>query len=156
MSFLILASCIVFIYYVLGGLSTTNIMRLMEGESTKVNDPHCYCGSCGRRLPVTKMIPIFSMVSSKGKCSFCGAVIPQMTLQLEVAVFLVMTIITSMFAFKPIGVVLSFFAYHVIRWYVLIENGRRKDFIRQYIAAVLNVFVIFLVTLFLSYLTLFL
>ena len=153
MAFLVLAGCITFIYYVLGGLSTTNIMRLIAGESTKINDPNCYCGSCGHTLPVTKMIPIFTMLKSGGKCSFCGSVIPKMTLYLEAGVFFMMTLISALFSFAPLGVILSFLAYHLLRWGILIKYGRREDFTRQYFAAVFNIFVIFLVTLFLSYLT---
>ena len=153
MAKLVTVLCIVFIYYVLGGLATTNIMRLFAGETMKINYPYCECGSCKRRIPVKNQIPIFSMLTSGGKCRFCGSVIPNTTLFLEIGVFVILTLLSAVFGFKPLGVIFSFFAYEGIRWALLIRYGRRKDdFLKEYAKALLNIILIFLVVLFMSYL----
>ena len=153
MAKLVAGACIVFIYYVLGGLATTNIMRLFAGETMKINYPHCECGSCGKRIPVKNQIPIVSMLTSGGKCRFCGSVIPKTTLYLEIGIFFFMTALTAVFAFRPLGVILSFAEYEGIRWTLLMRHGRRKDdFWREYAKALLNIILIFLVALFMSYL----
>ena len=152
MAKLVAVLCIIFIYYVLGGLATTNIMRLFAGETMKINYPHCECGSCKARIPVKHQIPIFSMLTSGGKCRFCGAVIPKTTLYLEIGVFFFLTAVSAVFGFRPLGVCLSFLEYEGIRWALLFRYGRRDDFWREYFKALLNIILIFLVALFMSYL----
>ena len=35
------------IYFHIGGLATTNILRLTKGNKADVNYPHCTCDNCG-------------------------------------------------------------------------------------------------------------
>ncbi len=43
------------------------------------------CEACGHRLGVADLVPVASFLALRGKCRFCGAAIPRVTLWVEVS-----------------------------------------------------------------------
>ena len=145
---------IIISYYAISGMSTTNIMRLLKDETARQNDIHCFCGNCGHIIPLYHQFPIFSYFASKKKCRYCGVSIPPLTTILEIVVFSIMTLISAIFSFKPIGVIFSFTAYELLRIILIFKFGKRtNNFIKEYVIAVLYILVTFLLVLFMSYLS---
>ena len=50
----IVAAAMLFVYYHIGGLATTNMLRLTSGNSLPINSSKCVCDNCG-----TKITPFF-------------------------------------------------------------------------------------------------
>ncbi len=129
-----------FSYYAIGALATTNIMRLLKGATSRQNDIHCVCGNCNHIIPVYRQIPVVSYLISHGECRYCGSKIPIMNTMLEITVFIIMSVITAIFKYSPLGVLMSFLAYELIRVFMLVKYGHRTDrFVREYLIAVMYV-----------------
>jgi leader peptidase (prepilin peptidase)/N-methyltransferase len=47
--------------------------------------PPSHCPACSRRLAVKDLLPIFSYLWLRGRCSYCGAPIPRRVLWVEIA-----------------------------------------------------------------------
>lgn len=144
------------IYFHMGGLATTNILRLTAGNTAKVNYPHCICDNCGYNIPPFLQFPVISYIISKGKCKNCGIQIPKYPLVLELVVMCGMYLITAVYGFQPLGVFLSFLYYELIRLVMIRLRGKREDdFRKQYRIAVVSMipfifcclFVVFLITI---------
>lgn len=58
----------------IGNFATNPIYRLPRGESLFARDP--YCGDCNARLLPRDLFPVFSWLSTGGKCRYCGAAVP--------------------------------------------------------------------------------
>lgn len=143
--------CILLSYYALGGMATTNMMRLLRGETTKQTYPHCHCAKCGHIIPVYNQFPLFSWLLSRGKCKYCGATIPILTTFIEVGVGVLMSVISALFNFSPLGVALSFVSYEVMRWILIVKYGpRKKDFVKEYYVALAFVLIAFVLVEFMS------
>ncbi|MBI2934347.1 MAG: prepilin peptidase [Chloroflexi bacterium] len=56
--------------------------RLPAGGS--VVSPPSHCDSCGRRLAIHNLIPVFSFLWQKGRCPYCGMAVPRRVLWVEV------------------------------------------------------------------------
>lgn len=129
---------IIISYLVIGGFATTNIIRLLKGETIKVADGKCYCGNCGKVIPVYRQIPIFSYLLSGGKCKDCGAKIPKMSFYIEAYVFALTSIVSLIFNFSPFGVLMSFIAYEGLKLGIISSKGKKKEkFIKEYILSLL-------------------
>ncbi|MCI6190901.1 MAG: prepilin peptidase [Clostridium sp.] len=64
---------IVFIFVIglcIGSFLNVCIYRLPKGES--ISFPPSHCQSCGYRLKVKDLVPVFSYIFLKGKCRNCG------------------------------------------------------------------------------------
>ena len=143
----IVVAALFYMYYHIGGLATTNILRLTSGNTLPVLSSKCVCDGCGTPIKVLDQFPIVSYVAAKGKCKHCGAEIPVFPLLLEIAVIVGMITITSMFRISYLGVILSFVYYEIVRLVVLWIKGRReKQFFRQYMIAVLIMFIYWIPT----------
>jgi leader peptidase (prepilin peptidase)/N-methyltransferase len=57
------------------------IDRLPAGQS--LVSPPSHCSACGRRLRPTDLVPVFSYLWLRGKCRYCGAVLPRRLLWVE-------------------------------------------------------------------------
>ena len=88
MSMHIIHISIVFAFYIIGAFSTTDILRLLNGQTASVSDPYCYCPVCGNKIPLYDQIPIFSYFINHQKCRFCGSKIPPSELFLELLHYL--------------------------------------------------------------------
>lgn len=130
-------ACIFFSYYAIGGMATTNIMRLLRGEKTSQTYPHCHCANCQHIIPVYNQLPLFSYLLNGGKCRYCGVKIPVLTTYIETGIGVMMSVITALFHFSPFGVLLSFLAYEGVRWIMILKYGRRRhNFVHEYYVAV--------------------
>lgn len=148
---IIIIIAMLLIYYHIGGLATTNILRLTAGNSLTVNSSKCFCDSCGTRISPMLQLPIVSFIACKGRCKSCGSKIPVYPLILEITVISGMILITTLFGFAPVGVVLSFLFYEAVRIVMIIIKGKRKTkFIQQYFTAVISMVPFLLSSLFVS------
>lgn len=142
---------LIYIYYHIGGLATTNILRLTKGNNLSINSSRCVCDSCGAKIPAFLQFPVISFFICRGKCKNCKAPIPVYPLILEIVIILGMIIMTVIFNFTPIGVVSSFLFYEIIRLITILIRGKRENsFAKQYIVAVLSMLPFLLITLFVS------
>ena len=48
------------IYFHIGGLATTNILRLTKGNKADVNYRYCTCDNCGYFIPPMLQFPVIS------------------------------------------------------------------------------------------------
>lgn len=64
-----------------GSFFNVCIDRLPKGKS--IIKPPSACDSCGKKLSVLDLIPIFSYLFLKGRCRYCGARIPLRVLLVE-------------------------------------------------------------------------
>lgn len=149
----IVAVGLFYMYYHIGGLATTNILRLTAGNRLPVLSSTCVCDSCGSPIKVLDQFPVFSYLFCKGKCRNCGVKIPLFPLMLELAVMLGMMAITALFHMSYLGVILSFAYYEAVRLVVLALKGRREEqFTKQYIISVLIMFTYWIPTLWAAFL----
>lgn len=138
-----------FIYWVIGGLATTNILRLTAGNTIPVLASKCVCDNCGAVISPFFQLPIISFILCKGKCRHCKTKLPIYALMLEIAVCVGMFAISCGFSFSILGVSLSFLYYECVRLVVLIRKGRRKDrFYTQYFIAVVSIIPFYIATVF--------
>ena len=136
-------------YFMLGGLATTNILRLTKGNTLPVISSKCFCDSCGAPITPFFQLPIISYILCLGKCRNCKAKIPVYPLVLEIVVFLGMSALTLFFRGTPVGVKLSFLFYELVRACVVLHKGKReKDFAKQYLIAILLMIPYYLVVRF--------
>jgi prepilin signal peptidase PulO-like enzyme (type II secretory pathway) len=63
-----------FLGLAIGNCATNPIYRLPRGEKLFARDP--YCGDCNAPLKPRDLFPVFSWLSTKGKCRYCGASVP--------------------------------------------------------------------------------
>ena len=148
---LTLKIAVIFCYFHVCALATTNILRLTKGSTLGVWDRACNCPHCGGRITAPMQMPILSYVFLRGKCRYCGAPVPLQGLILECVVFAGMTCITMCARFSVWGVLGSFVYYELVRTAYLLRCGRRTDgFFRQYLRALLTMAVICLLMVFLA------
>lgn len=148
MTYLILALGLFFIYFHIGGLATTNILRLTRGNSLPVRDSRCICDACGAAIPPLLQLPVVSFVVCRGKCRHCGTAIPVYPLILELAIMLGMFGISLALDLRPAGILLSFAYYELVRIITVCIRGKREThFGRQYVVACMSMIPFLLMTL---------
>lgn len=134
---IIIIIAIYLMYFFIGGLATTNILRLTAGNKLSILDSKCVCESCGSKISVFMQTPIISYILCKGNCKKCGCPIPLYPLFLEITVFVGMCSITTFCGFTYLSVVLGFLFYESVRIFtVIVKKRRESDFARQYIISV--------------------
>lgn len=140
-----------FIYYNIGGLATTNILRLARGNNLSILSSKCICDNCGSKIPPLLQLPIISFLVCKGRCKNCGCKIPIYPLLIEIIIFVGMSFISFIFSFSLLGVVLSFIYYELIRIVVICIRGKREEsFLKQYFIAVFSMIPFLIPCLFVS------
>lgn len=143
----------VIIYYHIGGLATTNILRLTAGNTLSINSTKCVCDNCGSKIPPHLQLPIISYILCRGKCKECKTQIPLFPLVLEIIIIGGMSLITALFGFRLMGVLASFLYYEIIRILTLKIKGKRTTkFLQQYFVAVISMLPFFLSSLFVCFL----
>lgn len=148
---IIAAAGLFYMYYHIGGLATTNILRLTAGNTSPVLSSRCVCDACGAKISVIDQFPVTSYFLCRGRCRHCGVKIPRFPLFLELAVMLGMMAVTALFRMSCFGVILSFVYYEILRILVIRKLGRREqDFSKQYTIAVLTMFSYWIPTLFVA------
>lgn len=142
-----------YIYYHVSGLSTTNILRLTDGNSLPVLSSKCHCDNCGYNIPPFLQLPIISFLICGGKCKNCKTKIPLFPLILESTVFSGMCILSSILKFSYFGIGISYVFYEIVRIITICLKGIRKfGFIKQYIIAVASMLPFCLFSLFVAFL----
>lgn len=148
---IVIISAIILVYYNIGGLATTNILRLTVGNTLKIYSSKCICDSCGSQIPPLYQFPIVSFIICKGRCKFCGSKIPLFPLLLEIFVFVGMCLIAIALNFTIISVLISFLYYEIVRIVVVIIKGRRNNqFFLQYFISVISMIPFLLISVFIS------
>jgi len=133
-------------YYHLGGLATTNILRLTKGNTLSVASSECKCFSCGNPIKAFFQLPIISYILCRGKCRNCGVSIPLSGLILEMTVWLGMSLISLLTGCSLAGILLSFLFYESVRAVCVLIFGRRNDsFFVQYLLSMLLMVPYFLI-----------
>jgi len=139
---------IFYIYYHIGGLSTTNMIRLSRGNTHTVLASKCYCDHCGATITPFYQMAIISYILCRGKCRNCKSKIPVDALFLEITVMVGMSVISALLDFSSLGVTLSYFYYEIVRvGWILLKGRRENGFVKQYIIAVLAMIPFYLMTL---------
>lgn len=140
-----------FIYFHIGGLATTNIIRLTKGNSSPILASKCVCDNCGSKIPPLLQLPVISYIACKGKCKNCGIKIPIYPLVLEVATMIGMFFVSVLFNLSIIGITVSFLYYELLRILVICIKGKREsNFPKNYLVAVLSMIPFYTLTLFVS------
>ncbi len=136
---LLIKISICFSYFIIGGLATTNILRLTAGNTLPVLSSKCNCAHCGMKISALNQMPVVSFIFCKGHCKNCGIKLPVDALFIEIIVFIGMTAVSVICRFSFIGVLLSFVYYEAVRIICIIKYGRRKnEFFKQYIFALIG------------------
>ena len=138
MNQIIIKTAICISYFMLGGLATTNILRLTKGNTLGVFSSKCFCANCNMRITPLNQLPIVSYIACKGHCRQCHTPLPKYALVLELLVFFGMSVISAVFHFRPYGVLVSFAYYEVIRIIFILHFGKREtQFVKQYLLALI-------------------
>lgn len=66
----------------IGSFLNVCIDRLPWGRS--IASPPSHCDSCGTRLKVRDLVPIFSYLLARGRCRYCGSRVPRRVLAMEI------------------------------------------------------------------------
>lgn len=142
---------IIISYFTLGGLATTNILRLLKGSSFHVYSSECSCPNCGGKITVPMQTPIISYLVDGGKCRYCKSPIPINGLILEIIIFVGMTLISSLLHFSFFGVICSFLYYEAVKiGYILFYGKRESAFVKQYILSFFAILFLWLLVEFMA------
>ena len=79
--------------------------RLPAGRS--IVRPGSFCESCERSLTSLDLVPVFSYLWLRGRCRYCGSVVPVRLMFVEIATGLVFTAVYLRFGLWPDFIVLS-------------------------------------------------
>lgn len=148
---LLIKISICFSYFIIGGLATTNILRLLKGSNLPVLSSECHCDNCGMKIGPLNQMPIVSFIACKGRCRKCGIKLPLDALLLEIIIFIGMTVFSVICSFSFIGVLCSFIFYEAVRIVFIIKYGKREnEFAKQYFMALLALVPFFLLLEFMA------
>jgi prepilin signal peptidase PulO-like enzyme (type II secretory pathway) len=95
-----------FLGLALGNFATNPIYRLPRNESLFYRDP--YCGDCNTKLTTIDLFPVFSWLSTRGKCRYCGASVPGSYAVTEALIGLLFVVAYVKFGFSERFVLVSF------------------------------------------------
>lgn len=70
----------------MGSFATSFVVRLPNKKMFIKANPHC--ATCKNKLTTKDLYPVLSYILSKGKCRFCGSVIPKVVFYTETLVAL--------------------------------------------------------------------
>ncbi len=139
------------IYFNIGGLATTNILRLTKGNVSSVIASKCVCDNCGSKISPLLQTPVISFIVCKGRCKSCKVKLPIYPLVLELVTMFGMFIISVIFKLSFLGVTVSFVYYEMIRITTIFFKGKRKHhFAKNYLIAVFSMAPFYVLTLFVS------
>lgn len=143
---IIIITYFIFISYLIAGLSTTDIRRLLKGAKYEINMSNCYCENCGHIIPLTNQLPIFSHILNKGKCKYCGNKISPLQFFQEIFIFVCALGISARFNFGMLALIGVLIFYEVFKVIMITVLGHRKDkFKSQFMISLLINICIFLV-----------
>ncbi len=112
-------------FYVIGAYATTDILRLLKGNSTRISASGCFCERCGRRLTLREQLPILAYLWNRGKCRGCGSPIPIENFLLEV--FFTASFISAALwtGFSPAAWLFCVLFYEAVKLFCVVRWGKR-------------------------------
>ena len=116
-----------YIFFVVLGLVIASFLnvcidRLPRNQS--IVNPPSHCDSCQRRLAVKDLIPIYSYLRTKGKCSYCNAPIPQRVLWVEIGTGVYFGFLFWRFGLTPeLGIVAFYSCIFIVLMVIDLEHG---------------------------------
>lgn len=141
--------CIYITFYILGGYSTTDILRLLSGSTLSINYPYCCCPVCNAKIKLTAQLPVFAYLKNKGQCYNCKSKIPISELLMELLVCIPMCLIATIFHFSWCSYWLCVLYYELFKCGLLIYKGKREtDFFKNLIFSLANNLILFLILAF--------
>lgn len=131
--------CIYISFYILGGYSTTDILRLQKNAALSMNAPHCYCPICHQKIRLCDQIPLFAYLKNRGQCPSCHCNIPPSEFLLELAVFLPLSTLSTLLHFSWFAYLLCIVYYELLKLISIIYfKPRTTDFIKNLFLSLLN------------------
>jgi leader peptidase (prepilin peptidase)/N-methyltransferase len=116
-----------YIFFVVLGLVIASFLnvcidRLPRNQS--IVNPPSHCDSCQRRLAAKDLIPIYSYLRTKGKCSYCGAPIPRRVLGVEIGTGAYFGFLFWRFGLTPdLGIVAFYSCIFIVLMVIDLENS---------------------------------
>lgn len=99
---------VVFLYgLITGSFLNLCVYRIPLGIS--INKPRSYCESCGTSLRFCDLIPVFSYITTRGRCRYCGTKI-----SIKHPLFELMVGVIFLLVFLDTGLSLELFIYLVL------------------------------------------
>lgn len=135
----------IFIFYMIAGISTTDILRLLSGSKHKILTLDCFCDNCGYRIPLKNQFPIFSYIANKGKCKNCNCDISELQFFQEVFLFISFMLINIITNFSLVSIILNLGLYEVYKIIIIVLKGKRiDDFVKHFFISLIFNMVLFL------------
>ncbi len=113
-------------FYFLGAYATTDILRLSQQQEKNVSDSKCYCPSCGHELTLLDQVPIFAFIFLGGKCRYCKTPIPKGNFILELVVFIIMSVVSTVLNFSAIALIIDIIFYEILKHAAVIRTTYKK------------------------------
>jgi leader peptidase (prepilin peptidase)/N-methyltransferase len=106
----------------IGSFLNVCIDRLPSGRS--VISPSSQCDQCQRRLSPVDLIPVFSYLWLKGRCRYCGAVLPKRLVLVELTTGVMLGALYLIFGLSPeFGVSAFWGCLSVVIFVIDLEQG---------------------------------
>jgi leader peptidase (prepilin peptidase)/N-methyltransferase len=115
------------VFFVLVGLAVGSFLnvcidRLPSGRSIVI--PPSRCDQCQRRLAVADLIPVFSYLWLRGRCRYCGAVLPRRLVVVELASGAMLGALYLVFGLEPeFGVAAFWGCLFIVIFVIDLEQG---------------------------------
>lgn len=131
--------CIYISFYILGGYSTTDILRLQKNAALSINAPHCYCPICHQKIRLHDQMPLFAYIKNNGQCPSCHCSIPPAEFLLELAVFLPLSTLSTVLHFSWFSYLLCIVYYELLKLISIIYfKPRTTNFTKNLFFSLLN------------------
>lgn len=118
---IVLIAVFLLLGFVVGSFLNVCIDRLPAKQS--IVAPPSHCPSCGKRLAVQDLIPIFSYLLLKGRCRYCESAIPKRVLFVEAATGIGFAFLLCFYGVgAELAVALFYFSLFLILFVIDIEH----------------------------------
>ena len=115
------------IYYILGAYATTDILRLLKGNTVSVSASDCYCPVCHWKIPLRDQLPVISYLKNHGSCRNCKSPIPVPDLLLEIILFLIPTAVSCILQFSWYSYGFCVLFYECTKVMFIFRYGKREN-----------------------------
>jgi leader peptidase (prepilin peptidase)/N-methyltransferase len=106
----------------IGSFLNVCIDRLPSGRS--IVTPPSRCDQCQRRLAVADLIPVFSYLWLRGRCRYCGAVLPKRLVAVELVCGVMLGALYLVFDLEPeFGVAAFWGCLFIVVFVIDLEQG---------------------------------
>lgn len=134
----------ILVFYIISGLSTTDILRLLKGSERDIFSKGCYCDHCHYKIKLLDQAPIISYIINHGECKNCHAKIPKFQLFQEIFLFCIFILSGILTGFKAVSIIINFLFYQLYKIIMIILKKRREEnFTKQFLLSLLFNLLIF-------------